>query len=152
MASVEKSIRDIGAHRCLVHSFATEFRFDDQNSNQDYVSEWSPIRKLTEIKVKFPLATIAASCKFLPNDLLLSSHYREVLIRIREILKNAQVDTVCLNVPDDTVSDEIIGFLLEENIIPHVGIDNIDVSKLSKLFIGETDILEEASNCRLLDY
>jgi len=151
-APVENAIRNIGAHRCLVHSFAAELKFGYRKSNQDYITEWSPIRKLTEIKNKFPLATITASCKFLPNDLLLSSQYQELLIRICEVAKNNKIDTVCLNVPDNTVSDEIVDFFLKENIIPHIRIDDIDVSRLSKLFIGETDILEKASDSMLLGY
>jgi hypothetical protein len=150
--AVENAVENIGAHRCLVHSFAAELKFGYQKSNQDYITEWSPIRKLTEIKNRFPLATITASCKFLPDDLLLSSQYHELLTGIREVARNNQIDTVCLNVPDNTVSDEIVDFFLKENIIPHIGIDNIDISRLSRLFIGETDILEKASNSKLLGY
>jgi hypothetical protein len=149
--AVENAIRNIGAGRCLVHSFASELKFGHQNSSQDYITEWSPIRKLAEMRSRFPLVTISASCKFLPNDLLLSSQYHEVLAKIREILKNNQIDTVCLNVPDTTMSDGIIDFFLKENIIPHIGIDRIDISRLSKLFIGETDTLERASNSKVLD-
>ena len=149
---VENVISKIGAHRCLVHSFAKELKFDFEHSDQDYLTEWSPIKKLTEIKNKFPLATITASCKFLPNDLLLSPKYDEVLQKIREILKTNAIDTVCLNVPDNTMSDKILQFFLEEKILPHVGIDNIDSSKLSLLYIGETDILTNASEAKALGY
>ena len=150
--AVENAIRNIGAGKCLVHSFASELKFGHQKSSQDYITEWSPIRKLAEIKNKFPLATITASCKFLPDDLLLSSQYHGLLIGIREVLRNNQIDTVCLNVPDSTVSDEVVDFFLKEDIIPHIGIDNTDISRLSRLFIGETDILAKASNSELLGY
>jgi len=150
--AAEGAIKNIGAHRCLVHSFVTELKFHCQSSNEDYMTEWSPVRRLTEIKEKFPLTTITASCKFLPDDLLLSARYHDLLMHIREVLGNNQIDTVCLNVPDNTVSDEVIDFSLEENIILHVGIDNVDISRFSKPLIGETDTLEKASNSRLLGY
>lgn len=149
---IEKVISQIGAHRCLVHSFAAELKFDYEHDDYDYLTEWSPIKKLTEIKNKFPLATITASCKFLPNDFLISPQYEKILTKIREILKTNQVDTVYLNVPDNTMSDKILDFFLVEKIIPHVGIDNLDTSKLSKLYVGETDVLAKASDSKLLDY
>lgn len=149
---VEKVISQIGAHRCLVHSFATELKFDYEHNDHDYLTEWSPIKKLTEIKNKFPLATTTASCKFLPNDLLLSAQYEKLLSDIRKTLKDNGIDTVCLNVPDNTMSDKILEFFLEEKILPHVGIDNIDTSKLSKLYVGETDVLAKASDSKFLDY
>ena len=149
---VEKVISQIGAHRCLVHSFSTELKFNYEHNDHDYITEWSPIKKLAEIKNKFPTATTTASCKFLPSDLLLFPKYNEMLTKIRKILKDNQIDTVCLNVPDNTISDRILDFFLVEKIIPHVGIDNIDTSKLSKLYVGETDNLESASSSKSLGY
>lgn len=149
---VEKVISKIGAHRCLVHSFATELKFDYEHNDHDYLTEWSPIKKLTEIKNKFPLATITASCKFLPNDLLQSAQYEKLLSDIRKTLKDNRIDTICLNVSDNTMSDKILEFFLKEKILPHVGIDKIDTSKLSKLYVGETDDLAVASDCKLLGY
>ena len=149
---VEDVISQIGAHRCLVHSFAVELKFDYEHNDHDYLTEWSPIKKLTEIKDKFPLATITASCKFLPNGLLLSAQYEKLLSDIRKTLKDNHVDTVCLNVPDNTMSDKVLEFFLKEKILPHVGIDKIDVSKLSKIYVGETDDLASASDSEVLDY
>lgn len=149
---VKEVISKIGAHRCMAHSFVSEFKFDYEYYDHDYLTEWSPIKKLAEIKNKFPEATITASCKFLPNDFLLSPEYEKILIKIREILKNNGIDTVCLNVPDETMSDKILQFFLAEKIIPHVGIDRINVLKLSEIYVGETDKLESASNCKLLGY
>ncbi|MBU3965442.1 hypothetical protein KKG29_02995 [Patescibacteria group bacterium] len=149
---VEKVIDKIGAHRCLVHSFATELKFDYEHNDHDYLTEWSPIKKITEIKSKFPFATITASCKFLPNDLLLSAQYEKLLSNIRKTLKDNGIDTVCLNVPDNTMSDKILEFFLKEKILTHVGIDNVDISKLSKIYVGETDNLPVASDCKLIEY
>lgn len=149
---IEEVIGKIGANRCMVHSFAAEFKFDYEYHDYDYLTEWSPIQKLTEIKNKFPVATTTVSCKFLPNDFLLLPQYEKILTKIREILKSSRIDTVCLNVPDNTMSDKILDFFLAEKIIPHIGIDKIDVSKLSKLYVGETDILASASDCKLLRY
>lgn len=149
---VEEVIGKIGAHRCMIHSFATELKFDYEHYDHDYLTEWSPIKKLTEIKNKFPLAATTASCKFLPNDLLISAQYEKLLSDIRKILKDNRVDTVCLNVPDKTMSDKTLEFFLEEKIIPHVGVDNVDISKLLKIYVGETDILANASESQLLGY
>ena len=149
---VEEVIGKIGAHRCMVHSFAVELKFDYEYHDHDYFTEWSPLQKLAEIKNKFPATTITASCKFLPDDFLLLPQYEKLLTKIREILKSSRIDTICLNVPDNTMSDKILKFFLEEKIIPHVGIDKIDVSKLSELYVGETDTLASASDCKLLEY
>ncbi len=150
--TVENVISRIGAHRCLVHSFATELKFDYEHNDHDYLTEWSPIKKLTDIKEKFPSVTIAASCKFLPRDLLTSGQYQEVLTKIRNILKTNKVDTVCLNVPDNTMSDETLEFFLKEKILPHLGIDDVDTSEFSQLYLGETDILANASEAKILGY
>lgn len=149
---IEEVIDKIGAHRCMVHSFASEFKFDYDHNDLDYLTEWSPIEKLNQIKNIFPLATTTASCKFLPSDILLSAKYKKILINIRETLADNHIDTICLNVPDKTMSDKILRFFLFKKIIPHIGIDKIDTSKLSKIYVGETDILTNASNCKLLGY
>ena len=149
---VEDAIKKVGARRCLVHSFGSELKFNYEYYDRDYLTEWSPIKKLTEIKNRFPAVTISASCKFLPNNLLLSPQHRKLLEKIQKVLKANRIDTVCLNIPYNTVSDEMLNFFLEQAIILHVVVDNIDVSKLSRLYIGETDILANASGCKLLGY
>lgn len=149
---VEDAVRRIGAHRCLVHCFASELKFDYQHDDSDYLTEWQPVKRLRSIKDRFPSATTCASCKFLPRDLLISGQYRRLLVEIRDMLKRNRVDTVCLNVPDATMSDAVLEFFLEENILAHIGIDNIDVSTLSKLYVGETDNLASASASSLLGY
>lgn len=144
---VKEVIARIGDYRCLVHTFASELRFDYNFGNEpDYLTEWSPIEKLRLIKKEFPLATTTASAKWLPNDLLISDQYDGLLEYIRLTLKNSDVDTICLNVPNETFSDRSLLYFLEENIIPHVGIDNIDTTRLSQIFIGETDDLSLASS------
>ena len=149
---VEEVISKIGAHRCLVHSFAAELKFDYDHNDYDYLTEWSSIKSLSSIKEKFPSATTTASCKFLPNDVLLSAQYEKLLSDIRKVLKDNRVDTVCLNVPDDTTSDKVLDFFLAEKILLHVEIDKINVSRLSKLYVGETDNLAAASDSKLLGY
>jgi hypothetical protein len=149
---VEEVISKIGAHRCLVHSFAVELKFDYDHNDYDYLTEWSSIKSLSSIKEKFPSATTTASCKFLPNDVLLSAQYEKLLSDIRKVLKDNRVDTVCLNVPDNTTSDKVLDFFLAEKILLHVEIDKIDVSRLSKLYVGETDNLAAASDSKLLGY
>ena len=149
---VEEVISKIGVHRCLVHSFATELKFDYEQHDYDYLTECSPIKNLTLLKDKFPPATITASCKFLPKNILLSNQYEKLLSDIRKVLKDNRVDTVCLNVLDDTMSDKVLDFFIAEKILPHVGIDNVDISKLSKIYVGETDSLSVASDCNLLGY
>jgi len=142
---VEEVINRIGEDRCLVHTFASEFCFGYDRNSPDFISEWSPIEKLRLLKSKFPSVTTTASAKWLPKDLLLSNQYEELLQNIRLTLKDNHVDTICLNIPDKTISDKSLQYFLEENIIPHVGIDNIDTAQLSQVYIGETDDLRLAS-------
>lgn len=149
---VEQVISKFGAYRCLVHSFVNELKFDYEHNDHDYLTEWSSIQKLTEIKRAFPAATITASCKFLPSDLLESEQCWNVLEGIRKTLVSGGMDTVCLNVPDNTMSDEVLDFFRSQNVVPHVGIDSVDTSKLSRMYVGETDILASASDAKILDY
>lgn len=149
---VEEVVNKIGAEKCLVHSFISELKFDysRKNGEPDFLTEWSPIEKLRLFKGKFPAVSTSASCKWLPNDLLLSDRYKNLLQDIRQILKDNKVDTLCLNIPNETFSDNSLQFFLTENIIPHIGIDNIDTTKLSEIYIGETENLRLASKSTIL--
>ncbi|MGO9602220.1 MAG: hypothetical protein ACLQAT_02240 [Candidatus Binataceae bacterium] len=144
---VEKVVARIGPERCLVHSFVAELKFDSsrRQGEPDFLTEWSPLETLQDLKAKFPSITTTASAKWLPIDVLLSDQYDSLLSRIGKLLRDHQVDTVCLNVPDETFSDESVRYFLEEGIIPHVGIDYMDSGKLSEIYIGETDRLEFTS-------
>ncbi|MGO9454815.1 MAG: hypothetical protein ACLQDV_27770 [Candidatus Binataceae bacterium] len=144
---VEKVVARIGPERCLVHSFVTELKFDSsrRQGEPDFLTEWSPLKTLQDLKTKFPSITTTASAKWLPTDVLLSDQYDSLLSRIRKLLRDHQVDTVGLNVPDETFSDESLRYFLEEGIIPHVGIDYVDSGKLSEIYVGETDRLEFSS-------
>jgi hypothetical protein len=146
---VEEVVGRIGPARCLVHSFAIEFRFDYTRADgePDFTTEWSPIEVLRSFKSKSRSVTTCAGAKWLPDDLLVSHRHSELVRDIRRILKDNGVDTVCLNVPDETWSDRWLRYFLEESIIPFVGVDEIDVSRLSEVFIGETDDLGTASRC-----
>lgn len=148
----DEVVSQIGPERCLVHIYANEMKFDYNFYDHDYTSEWLPARKLKNLKQKFPNVTTTASAKFLPSDLLINEKHKDLLRKIRSILKENNVDTVCLNVPDETMSDKILEFFLEKEIVPHVNIDGIDTIKLTKIFVGETNILASASNCQLLGY
>ncbi|MEI6327380.1 MAG: hypothetical protein WCO78_04680 [Candidatus Roizmanbacteria bacterium] len=149
---VEEVIRKIGSHRCLLHAYANELKFTYNFYDYDYPSEWSAIIKLAQLKKQFPSLTTTASCKFLPNDFLVSDKYQDDLFKIREILKTNHVDTVCLNVPDCTITNKTLDFFLDEGILQHINVDGVDVSKLLRPYVGETNILESASISQILGY
>lgn len=144
---IEEVVRRLGPERCLVHSFVSDLKFDAGRlqGEPDFLSEWSPIQRLRQLKAKFPLITTTASAKWLPADLLASDRYHALLRRIANLLNENQVDTVCLNVPDSTFSNESLRRFLREGIISHVAIDYVDVTRLSEVYIGETDRLELTS-------
>lgn len=148
---VESIVLKIGPHRCLVHIYAKELKFNYDIYDHDYPSEWHSIDKLFQLKEKFPTVTTTASAKYLPKDLLKSTKHQNLLRRIREVLKDNKVDTVCLNVPDETMSDNILDFFLKDHIIPHVNIDGIDVLNLTSLYVGETNRLQSATDSEVLD-
>jgi len=148
---VEQVIVKLREERCLVHTFASELHFDYDPIVPDYVTEWSPIEKALSLKDRFPSVTTCVSAKGLPKNSLISDQYEDLLKEIRRLLKDNCVDTLCLNVPDDTFSDETLRFFLSENIIPHVGINGVDTTELSQVYIGETDYLEHASRAAILD-
>jgi hypothetical protein len=60
-------------------------------------------------------------------------------------MKDNLLNTVCLNVPDNTFADESLRFFLKDSLIPHVMIDKTVSTRLSEVYIGETDCLEKAS-------
>jgi len=148
-----KTLNQLGPHRCLVHIFALELKFNHNlEYDKNYPSEWIPIGNLKSLKEQFPNVTTTVSCKYLPPDVLLSSKYQAELESIKSILNENKVDTLCLNVPDETMTDKTLEFFLSENIIPHVNIDKINISSFKKTFVGETNYLEVASDCGALSY
>jgi hypothetical protein len=144
---VEKVVAQLRPERCLVCCFASELKFDASRApgEPDFVSEWSGIENLREIKNRFPAVTTTVCAKWLPADLLTSDSHAGLLVRIVSLLRENRVDTVCLNVPDATFSDGALTLFLREGILPHVGVDHADVSRLCQIYIGETDKLECAS-------
>ena len=82
--------------------------------------------------------------------MLILENYDAVLKSVVSLLKEYAVDTVCLNVPDSTFSDEALRRFLRQDILPHVGIYRIDVKQFSEMYIGETDRLEFVSRTDLL--
>jgi hypothetical protein len=148
---VENVVTQLRPHRCLVHSFVSELKFDAGRAagEPDFVCEWSSIATLRELKRKFPSVTTTASAKWLPADAL-SSERHGLLAGIVGLLKQNQVDTICLNVPDSTFSDRALALFLGEGILAHVCVDHVDLTRLSQLYIGETDSLELASRDVLL--
>ncbi len=151
-AVVEEVVRQLRPERCLVHSFVFELKFDAGRipGEPDFLTEWSSIECLRAIKREFPLLTTTASAKWLPADVLVSEKYEALLEGIITLLKEYALDTVCLNVPDSTFSDKAFRRFLQQGILPHVGIDRIDVKQFSEMYIGETDRLEFASQTNLL--
>jgi hypothetical protein len=141
---VQEVIARIGPDKCLAHTFVSEFHFSYVR-HYDVRCEWSSVEKLKALKAEFPSLTTTASAKGLPYDLLISERFEELLHAIKKTLVEHRVDTVCLNVPDNTFSDQALAFFLEDEIIPHIMIDDIDTSELSEVYIGETDALGSAS-------
>lgn len=144
---VEDVVRRLGPERCLVHSFVSELKFEAGRmaGEPDFQSEWSAIECLRAIKRKFPLLTTTASAKWLPADVLISEKYDAVLKGVVSLLKEYAVDTICLNVPNSTFSDKALRRFVRQDILPHVGVDRIDVKQFSEMYIGETDRPEFAS-------
>ena len=147
--AVETVVTQLRPERCLVHSFVSELKFDAGRADgePDFVTEWSSIETLPALKRKFPSVTTTASAKWLPADVLTSNKHGLLLARIVRLLKENQVDTICLNVPNATLSDGAPTLFLQEGILVHVGVDDADWTRLSKLYICETDTLEFASRC-----
>lgn len=137
-------VEDLGQERCLVNTFVSQLRFNDTPIEPDYLTERSDIPKLVQIKEKYPFVTTTASAKGLPVDLSLGTHI-EQLEGIRKVLVENSVDTVSLNVPDKLINNELIKFFTAEGVLPHVNVDNVSTADLNVCYVGETDILENAS-------
>jgi len=144
---VENVVTELRPERCLVCAFASELKFDAGRTEgePDFITEWSSLENLREIKKKFPSITTTACAKWLPADVLTADNHAALLTRIVTLLKENRVDTVCLNVSASTFSDRVLMQFLREGILVHVGIDHTNVTCLSHVYIGETDKLEFAS-------
>jgi len=144
---IEAIVEEIGPQRCLVCGFANElkFGFSREPNEPDFLTEWSPLDQFTKLKDKFPAVTITPCSKWLPQDLFTSEKYTSLIDQVRDILKNSKADTVCLSVPDETITDKWINYFLDACIILHIMVDHLDTTKLSSLYIGETDYLEKVS-------
>jgi len=151
---VEKVIKEVGPHRCLVNSFVSEFKFYySYIKDKDYFCEWLPIKKLKLIKQKFPLVTTSASAKFLPLDFSNFNRYKNLYFKIRKILEENQIDRISLNIPFKNSPKKIIDFFISKKILITINTDVFYINKLSKkLYIGETDYLNNASCCKILGY
>jgi hypothetical protein len=90
--------------------------------------------------------TANACAKWPPKDLLTSGKYERLVDFIRHLLKVHQIDTVCLSVPFETLTDRWLSYFLAENIIAHIEIDRADATRLTQIYIGDTDRLGRA--CR----
>lgn len=144
---IEEVVKKIGSDRCIVGGYVSEFKFGySRGDNEpDYLSEWSPIEKLKSIKMKYPSVTTTACVKWPPVDMLTNNRYRRLVEYIIAVSKDNNIDTICLGVPDDTITDQWLRHFKKENIMPHIVIDNADTSKLTELYIGETDHLERTT-------
>jgi hypothetical protein len=144
---IEDIVGKIGPERCIVDSFVSEFKFGHSRGElePDFLTEWSPIEKLSQLTKRFPLVTTTACVKWPPYDMLVSATYRKLVDYIRDLSKDNHIDSLCLSVPDSTISDEWLGYFLADNIIVRVGIDRTDPMKLTEPYIGETDYLERTS-------
>lgn len=147
---VEEVIEKIGAERCLVHSYISQLHFNYNLYDHDYPTEWSDAEKLKMLKEKFPSVTTTASCKFLPEDFVTNPEYHPVWEQIREILVANNINTVCLNIPDHTISNTVLNFFLEKEILPHLNVDGLDLRSITSVYVGETNIQANASKVDVL--
>jgi hypothetical protein len=140
-------VRRLSPERCFVCCFVSELRFESSRApgEPDFLSEWNPIERLGEMRRTFPSLTTTACAKWLPTDALVAPQYERLLDSIIRLLNDYEVETVCLNVPDQTFTDGALRRFLQHGILPHVVIDRIDRNQLSELYIGETDHLERAT-------
>lgn len=139
---VEQVIERIGSARCLVHALVSEFDFHYIDASDYRVQcEFSPAEVFSQLKRKF--SEITAIAIGLPNDHLVSKKYEEILWYIKKAMKHNLLDTVCLNVPDNTFAAESLTLFLKVSLIPHVMIDKKISSRFSEVYIGETDCLEK---------
>jgi hypothetical protein len=144
---IEQVVAKIGPGRCMVDSYVSEFKVGHSRADgePDCLTEWIPIQKLVELKNKFPSVTTTACVKWPPKDLLTSAIYRKLVDYVRDVMKENRIDTVCLSVPEETITDQWLRYFLADNIIPRIVIDRTDATKLTQIYIGETDDLDRAS-------
>lgn len=64
---IEEVVTKIGPERCLVCVYVSEFKFgySRKENEPDFLTEWSPIKKLRLLKSKFPLVNTTPCAKWL---------------------------------------------------------------------------------------
>ncbi len=50
------------------------------------------------------------------------------------------------------MSDDVLNFFLEKEIILKINIDGYDLSKVTSLYVGESDVFESMSSAEILGY
>ncbi len=145
---IEEIVEKIGPERCRVGSYVSELKFEHSRGGEepDYLTDWSPAEKLRLLKEKYPAVTTVVYARWLPNDLLVSGEYKKLIEHVRDVVSTHHVDSVSLNIPYETVTNEWLRYFRIKNIIPAINVNNIDTTKLTEVYIGETDYLENASN------
>jgi len=66
---VESVVTELRPERCFVHSFASELKFDAGHADgePDFVTEWSSIATLRELKRTFPSVNYYGKCEVAPR-------------------------------------------------------------------------------------
>ena len=106
---IEQVVERLGPERCLVSSFVTELKFGHSRAHgePDFFTEWVAIAKLAELRRRLPHVTTNACAKWPPKDLLVAAKYQPLIEFIRHFLKEHRIDTVCLSVPFETLTDPV---------------------------------------------
>jgi hypothetical protein len=94
---IEDVVGKIGPERCIVDSYVSEFKFGYSRGElePDFITEWSPIEKLSKLKKKFPSVTTTACVKWPPRDMLISVKYRKLVDYIRDLMSDNYIEAVC---------------------------------------------------------
>lgn len=144
---IEETVDRLGPKRCLVSSFVSELKFGHSRADgePDFLTEWVGIEKLAELKRRFPAVTTNACTKWPPKDLLVAAKYEPLVGFIRHLLKGHRIDTVCLSVPFETLTNRWLRYFLADGIVPHIEVDRASTAELTQPYIGETDVLDRAS-------
>lgn len=147
--AIERVIAILGPRRCLVHAFLKELRYPFADMQDQCVeSQWLDASLMKALKARFPAVTTTASAHGLPNDFYQhNAKYHGLMDQIVGVLRNHDIETVCLNTADEhCFTRGLVDFFSDNGILVHLNIDKFAGDLPDGAFIGESDSLDKADS------
>jgi len=151
LPTVQKLIEDYGPEHCLIHAFAAELSFKPWPPKVQAVAKpgWIPgelpLAKLLELK-RATQSPLVLSCHGLTLERLQSGR-DQIMKRILEVAETNQVEAVNFYMPKDELMPlDLANELIDRHILPLIPVDRTPPPARPRVYLGATDIIDQASD------